>query len=74
MRPVGTSGLTLVELLVALVVSGILASTVLQVYGRYHRLSLFLVADYHQESSNLLLQMRQVLPVKRKIPGPWTED
>ncbi len=73
-NPDSRKGFTLVELLVALAAVSVLSASALQLYGNFHHLTLHFIQDYQQESSELLQQMRQVNPYKRKIPGLRARD
>lgn len=58
-------GFTLIELLVAMAAATILSLTAFQVYGSYHRLFLHMISDYHQESQELLVRVKKVIPYNR---------
>ena len=73
-NPDSRKGFTLVELLVALAAASILSASALQLYGHFHHLTQHFIQDYQQESSELMQQMRQVNPYKRKIPGLRARD
>lgn len=71
-------GYTLIELLVALAAASILCASALQLYGRFHHLTLHFIKDYQRESSELIQQMHRAIPyskcrgetIKRKNPRP----
>ena len=67
-------GFTLMELLVAMAAASVLSLSALKLYGQFHGMVLLFVKDYQQESTELLLQMRNVFPYKGKIPGSKTRD
>lgn len=73
-NPDSRKGFTLVELFVALAAASILSASALQLYGHFHHLTLHFIQDYQQESFELMQQMRQVNPYKRKIPGLRARD
>lgn len=71
-------GYTLIELLVALAAASILSASALQLYSRFHHLTLHFIKDYQRESSELIQQMHRAIPysksrgetIKRKNPRP----
>ena len=77
-NPDSRKGYTLIELLVALAAASILSASALQLYSRFHHLTLHFIKDYQRESSELIQQMHRAIPysksrgetIKRKNPRP----
>ncbi|MCQ2092966.1 MAG: prepilin-type N-terminal cleavage/methylation domain-containing protein [Fibrobacter sp.] len=62
-------GFTLIELLVALAAASVLSLSVLQFYGSYHKVSLYLAASYRQDASGLLHRVYGAVPYRGAVPN-----